>query len=157
MSFAAGDRLLAADLNYPATVSSPDVATTDGTTTSTTFVNTLTTTGIRGVAFVAGASGAARVDYQTTGRTSTAGAFTLVEFEIKTGATPGSGSLIRAADDSKASAPQSDSAGQQMQHTGHDLVTGLTPGTTYNATIVYRVTAGTGTFNRRKITVGYAF
>lgn len=157
MTFAAGDRLLASDLNYPTTVTSPDLATTDGTTTSTSFTNSLTTTTTRGIAFVAGASGQALVLYQCTGRNNGAGGFTIVDAEVRTGTTVGAGTVVRASDESTASAPQSDSVNQQMQHHGHFLVTGLTPGSSYNATMTYRVTGGTGTFNRRKITVCYTF
>lgn len=131
-----------------------DSAITDGTTTSTTFTNSLTTTLICGIAFVAPATGSVVVLYQASGRNGTAGAFTIIEFEVKTGSTVGSGSVFRPSDENIASTFQSDSAGQQGQHGGHDLVTGLTPGSAYNACIVYRVnTASTGTFNRRKITI----
>lgn len=144
------------DLASSATTRQKDSATTDGTTTSTSFTNTLTTTGIVGIAFVAPASGSVVVLYQCTGRNSSAGQFTLVDFEVKTGNTVGSGSSIRPSDENSASAPQSDSANQQCQHAGHDLVIGLTPGSLYNAALTCRVTAGTGTFNRRKITVLFA-
>jgi hypothetical protein len=154
----AGANAVAAELNYPITVSAKDSATTDGTTSSTTFVNSLTTTTTRGIAFTAGASGAVLVFYQCTGRNSLAGQFTIVDFEVRTGTTVGSGTVVRASDESSASAPMSDSINQQMQHNGHDLVTGLTPGNSYNATMTYRVTgAATGTFNRRKITVQYTW
>lgn len=132
---------------------SKDSAVTDGSTTSTSFTNTLTTTGIRGVAFVAGESGRAEVLWMCTGRNSVAGGFTITQFEVRAGAVVGSGTVVWAADENVSTALQSDSAGQQVGHTGFGEVTGLTEGTSYNVCIVYRVTANTGTFNRRRISI----
>lgn len=155
MTFFVFQKLRARDLNDLITVSleSKDSAVTDGTTTSTTFTNSLTTTGVIGVAFTAPASGKVEVKWTCTGRNSNAGVFTITGFDVRNGSTVGSGSVAFAVDENVAVAVQSDSAGQQLEHTGIGLATGLTPYADYNACIVYRVTANTGTFNRRRISV----
>lgn len=127
--------------------------TTNGTTTSTGFTNSLTTTGTHGVAFIAPPSGRVWVLGRTLAGNSNAGAFCHVDVEIRAGSTVGSGSVWRAASNSTASAFQSDSANQQGSLTADALVSGLTPGAAYNAALCYFVNAGTGTFNRRHITV----
>jgi hypothetical protein len=136
------------------TVDAADNSVTDGTTTSVTFTNTLTTTGIRGVAFVAPTSGKVRVSVTCGGKNSTINKYTLIDFEVRTGGTVGSGSVVRACDENTCSQVQSIAAGQVGQHSiAGRLVSGLTPGVTYNACIAYRVDANTGTINRRVITV----
>lgn len=135
-------------------VQAADTSVTDGTTTSTSFTNSLTTTTTRGIAFTAPESGTVFVSVTTTARNGTATQFCLVDFEVRTGSTIGSGSAVRSSDENSCGAFQSDSA----NHQGGcvvipTVVSGLTPGDTYHAVITYRVTAGTGTFNRRKIVV----
>lgn len=155
-TFTAGRRLRASELAAlipPATVTGTDTSVADGTTTSTTFVSSLTTTGTRGVVFTAGASGKAEVAWACNGRNNTAGQSTVTSFEVRTGATIGSGTVVQASDENTACAMQSDSANQALAHAGSGVVTGLTPGATYNAYITYRATAGTATINRRKISV----
>jgi hypothetical protein len=132
---------------------SKDVATTDGTTTSTTFVNSLTTTGVIGVSFVAGETGACQVAWMGSGRNSSAGNYAVSSFELRTGATLAAGTLIQAADEFTAVAHQSSTASQQITHCGFGNVFGLTAGATYNVVMAYRVTTGTGTWNRRRISV----
>jgi len=136
-----------------AAVEAKDGALTNGTTTSTAFTNTLTTSLIRGVTFTAPPSGKVTVTVSTGGFNSTAAQYTLVDFEVRAGATIGSGTVIRASDENSCSQFQSSTATQAGQHSVSGVVTGLTPGTTYHASITYRVTANTGTFNRRKIIV----
>jgi len=151
-SYAAGQKIRASYFNIPA-VWNGDITTADGTTSSTSYVNTLTTTGIVGVSFTAPYSGQVSVIWSCTGRNSTSLAFTITSVEVRAGTTVGSGAVVFASDDNTASAPQSASSGHQCQHNGNRLISGLTYGNAYNTCITYRVTAGTGTFNRRSIEV----
>lgn len=131
-----------------------DSTVTDGSTTSTSYTNSLTTTATRGVVFTAPTSGAVTVSGQVSGRNSSAGGFTFADFEVRQGSTIGSGTSMRASDDNTAATFQSDSSGQQGTLTiASTLVTGLVGGTVYHAVLTYKVNIGTGTFNRRKITV----
>jgi hypothetical protein len=89
-----------------------------------------------------------------SGRNSSAGGFTLVDFEIREGSTIGSGTQTRASDENNCASFQSDSSGQQgTLVVPPTKVSGLTPGDVYHGVITYRVNTGTGTFNRRKITI----
>lgn len=133
--------------------SAVDSAVTNGTTASTSFVTSLTTSGVRGVAFTASQSGKVFIVGSTGGFNSTANAYTLVDFEVRTGSTVGSGSVIRAGDENTCSQFQSTAINAAGQHETAGIMTGLSPGSSYNACLVYRVSAGTGTFNRRKINV----
>lgn len=108
---------------------------------------------IFGAAFIAPPSGKVLVMGRALAGTSTAGAYVFLDFEIKTGATIGSGSTARGPNDLTSSVFQSSTASQQGTLAPSDLVTGLTPGAAYNAALVYRASAGTGAFNRRWITV----
>lgn len=155
MTLAAGGNAVASDLIYPTSVTAVDSSVTDGSTSSTSATNSLTTTLIRGVAFTAGTSGRVLVWSQAAGRSNTAGSFTFLDFEIRTGSTVGSGTVVRASNANTMSTFQSDSANQQGPLLSHGLVTGLTPGTTYNACLTYWVNANTGTYNRRSISVLY--
>lgn len=153
MAFSSWQKLRASDLNTT-TVSDVDSSVTDGTTTSTSFVNTLTTTGIRGIAFTAPRSGKVSVSAQALGRNATVAQYALMDFEVRTGNVPGSGTLVRAADENTASATYSDAAASQHALVViPTLVSGLTPGDSYNASICYRATGGTAAYNRRKIIV----
>lgn len=149
--FTAGQKIRASYFNVPA-VQTPDVSVTDGATTSTSYTNTLTTTGIIGVVFTGPYSGQSTVRWMTTGRAG-AGAFTFTSCEVRTGSSIGSGTVVSASDDNTASSCQSDSVNQQCEHSGIRLITGLTFGTVYNACITYKVNTGTGTYNRRSIFV----
>lgn len=126
---------------------------TTGTTLSAAFTNSLTTTGVRGVAFVVPPSGNVYVDVCTGGFNNVAGSFTLVDFEVRAGAVVGAGAVLRASDENTASQFNSAVANQAGQHKVSGKVSGLTPGATCNACITYRVTGNTGSFNRRKILV----
>jgi hypothetical protein len=138
-------------------IASQSGATTNGTATpgNTSFFNSLTTTGVHGVAFTAPASGRVEVRGRAVGSNGTAAGFVLMDFEIREGSTPGSGAVVRAAGQATASVFQSSSAGQQATMMVGDLVTGLTPGVAYNATLAYASGAAgqTLTFNRRHILV----
>lgn len=134
------------------TVDANDTSVTNGTTTSTTFVNTLTTSGIRGVVFIAPPSGKVAITVSSGGFNNTIGQYTLTDFEVRVGgAVIGAGALVRASDENTASQFQSVAVNQAGQHSVTGLVSGLTPGATYNTSITCRVTANTGTWNRRTI------
>lgn len=163
-TFYSGSRAFAADLEAMArrldalnvtqpTASSEDAAVTDGTTTSTSFTNSLTTTLIRGCTFVAPSSGVVYVIGLSSARNGNAGAFVLMDFEVRQGITIGSGTLQRGAQEQTTGGNMSDSAGQQVNAICKGRVAGLTPGNSYNAALMFRVTAGTGTVNRRSIEV----
>jgi hypothetical protein len=129
-------------------------STTSGETTSTSFTNTLTTTGIHGVVFVAPSSGRVFVVGRAAGYNTGAAGYSIMDFQINTGSTIGSGTIVRGSDEAKASVFQSDSASQQGEHSTSDLVSGLTPGTVYNACLTYHRSGGTAAgYNRRHIAV----
>lgn len=154
MAIAAGQKIRASYFNV-APASSADTSVTDGTTGSAypTFTNTLTTTGMLGVAFVAPPSGRVIVSFMTGEARTNTTAKALLSFEIKTGSTVGSGTLVYASDNATAQSAESDTANKNRALSGETLVSGLTGGTTYNATLTYSVTGGTGTYNRRSIIV----
>lgn len=139
--------------NMPAAVHAVDTGVTSGTSTSTSFTNSLTTSGIRGIAFVAPPSGKVFVSGTCGGANSTIAKYTLTSFEIRAGASLGAGTVFQASDENTASQLQTAVAANFGQHAIQGLVTGLTPGTTYNACLTYRVDANTGTWNRRSIRV----
>jgi hypothetical protein len=140
------------------TVIATGTSSASGTTTSTGFTSTLTGTGIaggiHGVPFVAPASGKVYVIGRANGGNDTAAGYTILDFEIKTGGTVGSGSIVRASDENQASVYQSPTANNQSDRSTTGLVTGLTPGALYNASLTYHITGGSSsTWNRRHISV----
>lgn len=129
-------------------------ATTNGTTASATFTNTLTTTGIHGTTFVTPPSGAVFVIATATGANLTAGSFALMDWEVRIGSSIGAGVVWRAANENTAAVVQSGTAGNQAPMCSMGIASGLTAGTTYNAALCYHTgTGGTGQYNRRHITV----
>lgn len=103
------------------------------------------------VAFVAPASGKVLVHHMAELYNNTAGAYTAVGVQVATGSTFGAGTVVLAAG-------YDDSVFIQNPTTGvragvSNLVTGLTPGADYNATLYHAVTAGTGTIVRRAVIV----
>ena len=140
----------------PLSAQAIDTGVTDGTTTSVPFVNSLTTSGIRGVSFTAGVSGKVFVAGSANGRNGTANGYALMDFEVREGSTVGSGNIVRASDENTCGLFQSDSASQQGPIViVPTLVTGLVYGNLYNAVLTYRTLANTATYNRRKISVAY--
>lgn len=153
MPVAAGQKIRASYFNA-VTASASDSTVVDGTTTSTSYTNTLTTTGVRGVAFVAPISGTVTVYFAALGRHATLAKSVAVDVEVKTGSTVGSGVLVRGSADITADVEQNAAAGQNLHHSGFAVVTGLTAGAAYNACITYKlIDAGTGTFSCRNISV----
>jgi hypothetical protein len=130
-----------------------------GTTGSTGFTNNLggspPYSGIHGVTFVAPPSGVVAVWAKVTAGNATAGQYTVIDFEIKTGSTIGSGTTVRSPNEGTAGVHQSATANSQGTLVSFDTVTNLTPGTVYNAAIVYHTTGSstTSSINRRNIMV----
>lgn len=150
MAFLAGQKVSAADLN----ALSPPTSATAG---SSGYANTASTsyttlTGDPGVAFTAPASGKVDVHIRAAMVGEAAGIGAQASFIVRTGASVGSGTTVVAAtDDNSISVLGTDDAefGQST------LVTGLTPGNSYNVQMVYKRRGGSsnGGFSRRRITV----
>jgi hypothetical protein len=121
----------------------------------TSFVNSLTGTGIHGVVFIAPPSGKVDVVGRAVGSNATASGFVLLDFEIRAGSTIGSGAVARASNNSTAGVFQSSTASQQATLVTGDVVSGLTPGTVYNAALTYAAGAAGQNlvYNRRHIKV----
>lgn len=126
-------------------------STSNGTTTSTSYTNTLTTTGIHGVAFVAPPSGKVQFIGRSSGGSSTVGQYAQLDYEVKTGSTVGSGSVIRATSNNTASVFLSSTSGGQGPLNVSGIISGLTPGAVYNVALTYASSNGasTASFNRR--------
>lgn len=106
-----------------------------------------------GVAFTAPTTGRVMVDWRAQFDHDTAGGFVSVSPVIRTGSTVGAGSVIVAADDSRALI----SAGTELAQMGTSrLVTGLTPGTVYNVRLEHLQSGGVGTLLRRAVAVAPA-
>lgn len=155
MAFLAGQKIRASYFNA-VVVWNYDSATTNGTTASAypTFTNTLAVLGIMGVAFVAPPSGKVNITWSCRQvRSNSAGASVLVDCEVKTGSTVGSGVLVRASNDPTASSGESHAANNNHQPSGFAPLSGLISGASYNAVLTYTVTGGTATINGRQIEV----
>lgn len=146
---AAGDKLTAALLSAQA---ASGIQTDSGTVAQNTYTGTRAgTTNVAGCAFTAPESGKISVQWAAGGSVSAAG-FMLISFEIRTGATVGSGTVVW---------PASDNI--QIQYTATSEtsgstfypVTGLTPGADYNIRLMYRTITSsvTGTINRPRVAV----
>lgn len=131
----------------PATVTHYQSSNEDG------FTNTSWNKGSNtcGVTFVAGTSGKVRVDWSARMETNT-GDGVLVSVEVRTGSSIGSGSVVASASDDFAIETAGVAAGNNQQ-SQFRLVAGLTPGNTYNACLVHRVTAGNADIFARRIMV----
>ena len=144
-------------LNLGGAGSTPEDAigsTSNGTTASATFVNSLTTTGIHGTTFVAPPSGAVFVIATCVAGNDTAGDYSVMDWEVRAGSSIGSGTVARAANENTAAVVQSGTANNQGALCSMGIASGLTAGSTYNACLAYhRATGGTSTFNRRHIVV----
>lgn len=139
----AGDQVVAM-----ATVN--NVQNTAGTTTSTSFTATLTGGTACVVAFAAPPSGAVLVHNAagTTGSTGTVAAY--CSFEVRTGSTPGSGSVFLAASINHCLS----SFGTLTEFQGRTkLVSGLTPGATYHARQMFAASSGTATVESKELIV----
>ena len=115
------------------------VAKISGSTTITTGVAYIPLTGGSGVVFTAPPSGTVLVNLAMTSKTATAGLPVLCGFEIRAGASIGSGAVFLAAH-----YVVSNGANTYSTNGGAELVTGLTPGASYNARAMFASnTAGT--------------
>lgn len=128
---------------------------TNGTTTSTSYTNSLSITGVHGVAFIGPPSGTVQVIGRSAGGNSASGQYGLMDWEVRQGVSIGSGAVVRATSDSTASIYQSSSAGGLGPLNVSGLVTSLTPGALYNACLTYATSnaANASGFNRRYISV----
>jgi len=146
MTFAAGQPLTATDLNMtPSTNADP----TARTTTSIAFTTTLSPANICGVAFVAPPTGKVMIFWNSSCANGSSPNIAQCSPSIRTGSVVGSGSVFQASDTTIAlTAISSTRAGAST------LVTGLTPGDTYNVALEHRsFSAGTSTFQERDVTV----
>lgn len=130
-------------------------STSNGTTTSTTYTNSLTTTGVHGVAFIAPPSGKIQVIGRASAGSSTVGQYAQLDWEVRQGSTIGSGTLFRTTNNNTASVFLSSTSGGQGPLNISGLLAGLTPGAAYNACLTYATSVNTSTasFNRRQIAV----
>lgn len=114
-----------------------------GTTTSATYTATLTGTGGVSATFVAPPSGKVLVHNGCEMSNSGVG-YSICNFEIRVGASIGTGTVFFALDDNE---------GVVNSRPVARLITGLTGGTTYNIRQLFRVQSGTGTFLRKSLFV----
>jgi hypothetical protein len=130
-------------------------STSNGTTTSTSYTNTLTSTGVHGVAFFAPPSGKAMLIGRSVGGNANAGSYAQMDYEVRNGGTIGSGSLFRTTNNNTAAVHQSATANAQGTLHVSGLLTGLTPGAVYNACLTFASSNSSfaATFNRRQIAV----
>jgi len=128
-----------------------------GTVTSGTFTTTRSgATSPVGVSFTAPPSGKVKIHWAggIAGSGTGGSAFYLMGFQILTGSTIGGGSSVVAGDDNKAlQVTNLVSANGERQGGRSELVQSLTPGNSYNVSLMYRVGTGTGTFSRVSVTV----
>lgn len=148
MTFTAGQKLRASQLNNELGAAVQHDPLDSGTTTSTGYIQTLTGgTSPVGVAFVAPTSGKVYIHWGAGMFNSGAGS-TFCAPEIRQGATIGSGTIFAGASDNVAIAH----AGTAEEKTGRTrLITGLTAGNTYNVVLCYRVSSGTGTIRSKDV------
>lgn len=152
MAFAGGQRLTAALLNSVLGVTVSDTQDTTGSYTGTAYGTTLSAGTVAGVAFIAPASGSvfvhntALIENSGTGRSH-------CSFRIGTGGTIGSGTPFLVAADANGIASQSGDAADDMTLSKAVLVTGLTPGATYNAQQQVRATTGNVVTTWRRLAV----
>lgn len=148
------------DLLAGTTITAADTPPTVSNAQSGSFTWNLTTYGIDadsgtyvdcGVAFTACTTGRATVSLSGAINGDGASIFALISFVIREGSTVGSGATFLAADDSRCIMH----AGTNAEQLGATyLVTGLTPGSTYNVRLEHKVAgAGNATAARRSVTV----
>jgi hypothetical protein len=141
-------------LQLGTSVEKSSVLTDSGTVTSTGYVGARTgTTNVCGTAFMSPPSGKVMVQWHCGVSNSSATAFTLISFEIRTGSTVGSGTVIVAASDN-VTIQHSGTTAEESKSTFYPLDAGqLQPNTQYNIRLMYRVSGTTGTINRPRLSV----
>lgn len=143
----AGSRVLA--LDTPPTVSAAESSSFDATSTSYTTTATGGSYAEVAAVFTAPTSGRVKVSVAARLINSTTGG-TLVTVEVREGDTIGSGTVV----DSAIDATGTSHYGATFARSGiSHILTGLTPGDSYNARLLHRVTAGTGSFAMRELIV----
>lgn len=128
-----------------------DIQNTAGTTTSGAFTATLTGGTACGVAFTAPASGKIMVYNNCEVQNSAAPTLSLCTIRIRTGSTVGSGSDILAAANAEAIF-----GGVSFRAGTSRPLSGLTPGSLYNAQQLFAVGGGTGTYVNKSLIVAPA-
>ncbi|MET9943256.1 hypothetical protein [Streptomyces halstedii] len=143
----AGTTMLA--LDTPAAVSAVASASYDTTSTAYTTATSGGAYAEVAVVFVAPTSGRVRCDLAARLTNNGTGG-TLVTAEVRTGSTVGAGTVVDAATDASGTS----NYGNTLSRTGIcRFLSGLAPGSTYNARLVHRVTAGTGSIAMRELSV----
>lgn len=129
--------------------------TVNGTTTSTSYISSLTTTGVHGVVFIAPASGVVKISGRASGGSGTVGQYAQLDYEVRQGNSISNGTIVRATSNDTASVFLSSTSGGQGPLNVSGLVTGLVPGGVYNAFLTFASSSGSSTasFNRRYILV----
>lgn len=141
---AAGQKVTASFLNSLCPLGEAQSATnsTPGTTTSTSYTDSLTGSGTVSINFTAPPSGAVAVTTKAAMVNSGAN-YTAIAFRL-------SGASTRASNDNDQAYIRGTNECTDETTT---IVTGLTAGGAYTATMQHKVTAGTGTYNFRRISV----
>lgn len=121
---------------------------TSGTTTSGAFVATLTGGTTCSTTFVAPASGKVMIANNSEVVNSVPPAVSICTIEVRAGAVVGAGTVVVAA-----AIPNGVYAANTTRGCSSTLVTGLTPGSTYNVQQWFAVTGGTGTFVNKHLAV----
>lgn len=142
---AAGQKVYAAFINQLCPIGEAQTATntTSGTTSSTSYTDTLGGTGTVSINFTAPLSGIVAVTTKASMDNNGAANYTAAAFRL-------SGATTRASSDNDQIFVQGTNENTDETTT---VVTGLTPGGSYTATMQHKVTAGTGTYNFRRISV----
>lgn len=126
-----------------------DVQVAVGTTTSGTYTATLTGGTTCSKTFIAPFSGKVLIHNTVESLNSGAG-WTKTAIEVRTGAVIGSGTAVLTANDDDTNGTTGTNS---VRCTVTKLLTGLTPGATYNVRQLFKVQSGTGTYLRKEIIV----
>lgn len=142
-----GDKVKAGD--FPATVWDDDNSDAAFTNTSYSATSGTPTLPVCGVAFVAPISGRVKVTWRARFECKTNTSRAVVSADVATGGTPGSGSVISGGNDedaieTSASASASTTTDTRIGAASYRMISGLTPGTTYNAYTVHKSFSATG-------------
>jgi hypothetical protein len=128
---------------------SQDAQPTIGSTSSTAYTATLAGGTACGLSFIAPPSGQVYVSNNMAAFNGIAGGYALCTIRVRTGGVVGSGADVFAASDDEAVYTSFD----DLSASRRTLVTGLTPGSTYNAQQLFRVLSNTANYQRKKLIV----
>ncbi|MBT2379036.1 hypothetical protein J7E90_17180 [Streptomyces sp. ISL-111] len=141
----AGSRVLA--LDTPRAVGAAESASFDATSTAYTTTSTGGSYAEVAVVFTSPTTGRVRLSLAARLINSGTGG-SLITVEVRTGAVIGSGTVV----DSAIDATGISHYGATFARAGiAHMLSGLTPGSTYNARLLHRVTGGTGSFAMRQL------